>query len=89
MLIFLPISHDLIEEDEYVITLKIERWLRLSVGTSLVCKRNLLNLYAYETQCQTSVRLKTDAPLEYTGEDNVHINVPSIQIDSHFSKSTV
>lgn len=89
MLIFLSISHYLIEEDEYVITLKIERWFRLSAGTWLVCKRNLLNLYAYETHCQNSVRLKTQAPLEYIGKDNVHVNVPSIQIDLHFSNRSL
>lgn len=89
MLIFLSISHYLIEEDECVITLKIERWFRLSAGTWLVCKRNLLNLYAYETHCQNSVRLKTDTPLEYTVKDNVQVNVPSIQIDSHFSNSSL
>lgn len=31
-----------------------------------------------------TVRLKTDAPFEYTGKYNVHTNVPSIQIDSYF-----
>lgn len=33
--------------------------------------------------------LKTDAPLEYTGKENVNINVPSTERDSHSSKSTM